>query len=238
MSLKSRKILTFDVVGTLVDFETGVVNYIRSVAGIDGEVLKESQILECFAAIEDRLHIETPGRNFTSMLPDIYRAMAQDLNLLTSEEAVAGLRLSMADWPAFPDSIQAMKALRKRYYLVAMTNADNWALEQFSNTLEHPFDDKVTAEDAETCKPDPQVFGYVRGLMAHKGYTMDDYVHVAQSQFHDIVIAKQLGYQVAWIERRKDKDGYGGSPSVSEAAKPDYHVASMAEFVALAESES
>jgi len=237
MTLTSKKVLTFDVVGTLVDFEAGVLNYIRSVAGPDA-ALEDAAILECFATAEDRLHVETPGRNFVDMLPDIYREMAQKLNLPADDTAIAGLRLSITHWPAFPDSIQAMKDLRKRYHLVAMTNADNWALEQFSNTLEHPFDDKVTAEDAETCKPDPQVFGFVRGLLAHKGFRMEDYLHVAQSQFHDIGIAKRLGYQVAWIERRKDQEGYGGSPSVSEDAKPDYHVGSMAELAALVESES
>ncbi|WP_179877531.1 hypothetical protein [Rhizobium anhuiense] len=94
-----------------------------------------------------------------------------------------------------------------------MTNADNWALAHFSRTLEEPFDDKVTAEDVEVCKPDPQVFAYARGRNSAHGYRLKDYLHVAQSQFHDIV-AKRLGYQVCWIERRQGQEGFGGTTSL------------------------
>lgn len=142
----------------------------------------------------------------------------------------------MTDWPAFPDAVEGMKALRKRFRLVALTNADNWAYEQFSATLDHPFDDKVTAEDVEVCKPDPQVFSYVRGRNSHLGFRLKDYLHVAQSQFHDIRVAKKLGIQVAWIERRKGLEGYGGSPAVADAAVPDYHFASIAELVEAVEA--
>lgn len=62
------------------------------------------------------------------------------------------------------------------------------------------------------------------------------YLHVAQSQFHDIRVAKKLGIQVAWIERRKGLEGYGGSPAVADAAVPDYHFASIAEQVEAVES--
>ena len=33
MSLSNFKVLTFDVVGTLIDFETGVLNAVRTISG-------------------------------------------------------------------------------------------------------------------------------------------------------------------------------------------------------------
>lgn len=47
--------------------------------------------------------------------------------------------------------------------MVALTNADNWALEQMTVTPGEPFHDAVTAEDVGVTKPDPQVFAYCAG---------------------------------------------------------------------------
>lgn len=236
MALTDRKILTFDVVGTLVDFEAGVINFFRSVFDKAGVEIEDARILTEFADAEDEQHHLTPGIPFTWMLPEVYRTVATKYGLPIDNDHLDGLRRSMTDWPAFPDAVEGMKALRKRFRLVALTNADNWAYEQFSATLDHPFDDKVTAEDVEVCKPDPQVFSYVRGRNGHLGFRLKDYLHVAQSQFHDIRVAKKLGIQVAWIERRKGLEGYGGSPAVADAAVPDYHFASIAELVEAVEA--
>lgn len=236
MSLRDRKILTFDVVGTLIDFEAGLINYFRPIVERVGRTISDAKILTSFAKAEDEQHHRTPGISFTDMLPAIYRAMAKELDLPAADSNVQGLRLSMEFWPAFPDSIEAMKTLRQRFRLVALTNADNWALAHFSRTLQDPFDDKVTAEDVEVCKPDPQVFAYARGRNSHHGFRLQDYLHVAQSQFHDIGVAKRLGYHVAWIERRQGQEGFGGSPSVMEKALPDYHFATLAQLVEAVEA--
>jgi putative hydrolase of the HAD superfamily len=164
------------------------------------------------------------------MLPEIYRTMAAQHGLPASDEDVAGLRLSMPAWPAFADSVAALKRLRQNFRLVALTNADRWALAHFSRTLEGPFDDEICAEDVEACKPDPQVFGYARGRNSHLGFRLKDYLHVAQSQFHDIGVAKRLGYYVCWIERRRGQEGSGGSPAVAEKVTPDYHFATLMEL--------
>lgn len=235
MSLRDREILTFDVVGTLIDFEAGLLNYFHPIVESAGLDIDDATILTSFAAAEDEQHHLTPGIPFTDMLPAIYRAMAARHGLPVDDGHVEGLRLSMEVWPAFPDSIAGLKALRKHFRLVALTNADNWALAHFARTLEEPFDDKVTAEDVEVCKPDPQVFSYARGRNSHLGFRLRDYLHVAQSQFHDIGVAKRLGYQVAWIERRQGQEGFGGSPS-AERTTPDYHFGSIAELVEAVEA--
>src|SRR3954469_18363118 len=139
MALRDRKILTFDVVGTLIDFEAGVLNYFRPIVAGAGAKADDAAILTSFAGAEDARHKLTPGLNFTAMLPDIYLEVAKEFGLPTSQKDVKGLRQSMEQWPAFPDSVAAMKRLRKDFRLVAMTNADNWALAHFRRTLEEPF---------------------------------------------------------------------------------------------------
>lgn len=237
MTIRDHKILTFDVVGTLIDFEAGILNYIRPLAKQAGLNLDDATILLSFAKAETTLHDKTPGVPFTAMLPHIYRAMAKELGLPSAEADAAGLRLSIPNWPAFPDSIAALKVLRKHFRLVAATNADNWALQHMAKTLESPFDDSVTAEDVENCKPDPQFFSYIRGTQRAIGYRLADYLHVAQSQFHDIGVAKRLGYDVCWIERRQGMNGFGGSPVPQQGiTKPDYHFGTLGELASAVEN--
>lgn len=231
MALKDRKILTFDVVGTLIDFETGILDYIKPLAKAAGVKATDEEILLSYGKAEDVQHDLMRGQPFPPMMAPIYRIMAKEFGLPTSEEAVSGLRLSIPRWPAFADSVASLRKLKERFRLVAMTNSDNWALGHFARTLEMPFDDTVTAEDVGTCKPDPQFFAYARGRQSTHGYGLGDYLHVAQSQYHDIGVAKQLGYEVCWIERRQGLEGFGGTPAPQRVTQPDYHFNSLAGLV-------
>ncbi len=235
MALRDSKILTFDVMGTLIDFESGVLNYIRPIARQSGVDVSDEAILTSLAREEARLHEQKPEDPFPVMLAPMYRAVAAEYGLPGDAKSAEGMRGSIPDWPAFSDSVQMLKQLGKRFRLVAMTNADNWALAQFSRTLGEPFDDAVTAEDVGVCKPDPQVFAYTRGRQSTQGYKLRDFLHVAQSQFHDIGVAKRLGFKVCWIERRMGKKGSGGTPATAHTT-PDYHFGSLAELAAAVEA--
>ncbi len=230
MALNGRKVMTFDVVGTLIDFETGLLGYIRDKAKQSGAAVSDQAILEAYAVAENHQHHETPRLPFPSMLAPMYREMAGKLGLPASADDAEGFRLSIPRWPAFADSVAALKRLRKRFRLVAMTNSDNWALAHFAATLELPFDDMVTAEMVGWNKPDPQVFAFVRGRLSMDGYGFDDILHVAQSQYHDIAVAKRLGYHTCWIERRKGREGAGATPATGEIVIPDYHFGSLMEL--------
>jgi putative hydrolase of the HAD superfamily len=230
MPVTDRKVMTFDVVGTLIDFEAGILAYVQARAAAAGVPLTDRSILEAYAVAEDHQHHETPRLPFPSMMAPIYREMAEMLGLPESHEAAEEFRLSIPHWPAFPDSVSAMKRLRKRFYLVAMTNSDDWALSHFARTLDQPFDDLVTAEMVGWNKPDPQVFAFTRGRLSKEGYGFGDILHVAQSQYHDIAVARRLGFHTCWIERRKGKQGTGATPKVQNVAIPDYHFGSLTEL--------
>jgi putative hydrolase of the HAD superfamily len=111
-----------------------------------------------------------------------------------------------------------------------MTNADRVALACYSHTLGDPFDDHVTCDDTGVAKPNPQFFAYNRGRQAAHGYKFHEILHVAQSQYHDIGIARDLGYSVCWIERRKGQKGYGGTPTPAKVTRPDFHFATLKEL--------
>ena len=61
------------------------------------------------------------------------------------------------------------------------------------------------------------------------GFKQANNLHVAQSQYHDIGISKQLGITTCWIERRHAQKGSGGTIE-SRHTKPDYHFHTLAEL--------
>jgi putative hydrolase of the HAD superfamily len=225
MSLNRFKAMTFDVVGTLIDFEQGMINFIRGVDPGTVERLGEERMLDSY-----RQHRgNTPTKSFPDDLVRVYFAMAPELGLTATSQLAEGFRDSIKQWPAFPDSVAALKRLRQRFRLLAMTNAQRWSLEHMARNLGSPFHDAVTVDEARCEKPDPVFFGFARGRLSVDGIALEDILHVAQSQYHDIGVAKRLGYTVCWIERRKGRKGPGGTLA-SEHTKPDYHFATLREL--------
>ena len=227
---REPKVLTFDVVGTLIDFESGILAYLRRTCP-GAAALTDDAILD-------------PYRNARSskdawLFPDdlvrCYREIAPKLGFPDDERTAEGFAQDARNWPAFPDSVEALRRLRARYKLVAMTNARRWALDAMAQTLGSPFHDTVSVDDALCEKPDPAYFAFTRGRLSRDGYLKDDILHVAQSQYHDIGVARRLGYTVAWIERRAGK-GFGGTIAVAEITQPDYHFTTLAQLADAAEA--
>jgi putative hydrolase of the HAD superfamily len=229
---REPKVLTFDVVGTLIDFERGMLDYIRETCGSAAAAIDDDTFLAAYR--------RTRGQKKTHRYPDdlvrVYHEIAPVLGLPIDDAIAEGFPRSVRFWPAFPDSVAALKRLRAKYRLVAMTNAQRWALRWMEETLGQPFDDSVTVDDALCEKPDPKFFAFARGRLSRDGIVQDDILHVAQSQYHDIGVARQLGYTVCWIERRQGQKGFGGTIEVPELTRPDYHFATLAELADLAEA--
>jgi putative hydrolase of the HAD superfamily len=167
----------------------------------------------------------------------VYKDMEGVLELPRNAADAEGFRDSVANWPAFPDSVAALRRLHERYRLVAMTNARNWALAHMARTLGNPFDDTITVDDTGVEKPDPRFFAFARGRLSAAGYLQVDTLHVAQSQYHDIGVARRLGYTVCWIERRKGLKGFGGTLEPEKLTTPDYHFSTLAELADAVDAE-
>jgi putative hydrolase of the HAD superfamily len=218
-------VLTFDVVGTLIDFEAGIVGYIRNTCGSGAAALDDDAILAAYRVCRAR----KVGVNFPDDLVRVYHEMAPGLGLTDQPGLAEGFRDSIQQWPAFPDSVEALKRLKRHAKLVAMTNSQRWSLNWMERTLGSAFDDSVTVDDALCEKPDPRFFAFARGRLSRDGHGLHDILHVAQSQYHDIGVARQEGYTVCWIERRQGMKGTGGTQE-SPVTKPDYHFATLAQL--------
>jgi putative hydrolase of the HAD superfamily len=218
-------------VGTLIDFETGILDWFRPTLRKHGVSKADEEILTAFATVEDEFQREAPEKTFTEMLPLIYHGMVSGWGIEPRDEEAVGFGDSIRSWSPFPDTIEALEELGTRYRLVAVTNADSRALEHMSANLGDPFQERVTCDEVGVNKPSPRVFEYVLDKLAPAGVEKKDILHTAQSQYHDIAPATALGFATMWIERRHGKGGFGATPRPEQIATPTFHAASMADFV-------
>ena len=207
-------VLTFDCYGTLIDWETGLLTALRAelagaVAGVSDE-----ELLEAFAAVEHAAEI--PYQPYRDVLAQALREVGARYGAAPSAEQQARFGGSVPDWPAFPDSSQALARLQQRYRLAPITNCDDDLFAGSAARLGVTFDEVVTAQQAGAYKPDERPF-----LLAFDrlGVPRQRILHVAQSLFHDHVTAKRLGLTSVWINRRAGRTGDGATPQAQ--AVPD-----------------
>jgi putative hydrolase of the HAD superfamily len=223
-SFEDFKYLTFDVVGTLIDFEGGIKRCLAEIATETGCEVDGEKALTLYRAAR----YQTEAGLFPDDLVRVYQVIAPELGLPQSSAYGERLRNSANRWKGFPDSANALARLATRYKLIAMTNAQRWAFERFSKELGNPFYAAFTTDDTGTEKPDPAFFETVFKFVESEGNSPADILHVAQSQYHDIGISRKLGITNCWIERRHSQKGYGGTIEPENFTKPDFHFTSMA----------
>jgi hypothetical protein len=93
---------------------------------------------------------------FPDGLARVDAAVAPGLGLPQDGAIGRGFAQSIEHWPAY--SVAALKRLKQRFKLVAMTNGQRWALEHMQRTLGNPFDDSITVDEALCDKAGPSLF--------------------------------------------------------------------------------
>jgi putative hydrolase of the HAD superfamily len=224
--------MTFDVVGTLIDFEGGLIACLGGIARESGTAFDGEEALNLYRAARYMPDVQ----HFPDDLARVYGVIAPKLGLPAGEGHAQRLRDSVASWQPFPDSAGALARLATRYKLIAMTNAQRWAFEHFARALGEPFYASFTVDDTGTEKPDPAFFEQVFAFVEADGGSRGQILHVAQSQYHDIGISRQLGLANCWIQRRHAQPGYGGTIEPERFTEPDFHFTSMAGLADAVES--
>lgn len=230
MSLLQFKALTFDVVGTLIDFERGMLDFLR-------QTDPQRRVSDSAFLLAYREARASPlALNFPRDLERVWDELAREFRL--PPQAAAAFRASALQWPAFADSVSALRRLKKHFRLVAATNAQRWAMDQFECTLEMPFDWTVTCDDTRREKPDPRYFVWLKDMLERQGIRQAETLHVGQSQFYDIRIAQALGWRTCWIERRAGMRGWGAARPEFKPVKPDWHFTTLRELADAVEAEA
>ena len=215
--------LTFDCYGTLIDWEAGLLAALRE-ALPDADGVGDDALLESYAGYEAEAE-RPPYRSYREVLATGLRGVTADLGLEVADDAVGRFSESVPDWPAFPDSGEALARLHDRYRLGVITNCDTDLFAASERRLGVTFDWVVTAQMARSYKPARAGFELAFETI---GAPRERILHVAQSLFHDHVTAKALGLHTVWIDRRHDRPGSGATPPAQ--AEPDATYPSMEAF--------
>jgi 2-haloacid dehalogenase len=219
MRLIDFKVLTFDCYGTLIDWETGLYKALTPLLQRAGATLAREQALAAFARHEAAQEAETPTMIYSDLLAAVHRRLAQEWNIAVSADEHVRFGKSVPEWPAFPDTPAALKYLKQHYKLVILSNTDRTSFAGTNPRLGVTFDAVYTAQDIGSYKPDPRNFQYLIEHLAEMSLPKEQILHTAQSLFHDHALANAAGLANAWIDRRRELEGWGAKPP---AGTPHY----------------
>jgi len=235
MQLTDFKVLTFDVYGTLIDWESGMIAGLKPLtdkANSQQDLnLSRDQILQAHALHESTQQHYTPAKRYQELLPFVYRRMAEQWGVTVSWDECLTYGQSVKLWPAFPDSAASLKYLKEHFKLVVLTNTDNDSFMHSQAKLQIDFDGIYTAEDVGSYKPADRNFDYMLEKLATQGIEKKHILHTAESMFHDHEPANRFGLTCCHIYRRFDKEGFGATMTPGEMPKVEFRFNSMADFV-------
>ncbi len=230
MSFEAIKVLSFDCYGTLIDWESGIVTALGPWRARTGLEIADDALLAAFARVEEPLEEQNPTRPYRDLLGAVVLALGQALGAPMTAAEAGAFGASVPDWPAFPDSAEALSRLKRRAKLVILSNVDRLSFAGSNRRLGVAFDGVLTAEDIGSYKPSPRNFAYLLGFLKALGFGPGDLVHVAQSLRHDHAPAKAIGLTTCWIDRRAGKTGAGATGAPPGPVKPDLRFTSLAAF--------
>jgi putative hydrolase of the HAD superfamily len=231
MRLIDFKALTFDCYGTLIDWETGMIEALLPLTSRVAAPLSRNAVLEAHARHESEQQAQTPGKLYRDLLAIVYRRLAEEWGVPASWSECVAYGQSVRDWPAFADSAEALQYLKKHYKLVILSNVDNESFGCSNKKLGVEFDAIYTAEDVGSYKPSLGNFEYMVKHLQTSGVQPGEILHTAESLFHDHKPANQIGLASCWIYRRHKEEGFGATANPGEMPRYDFKFTSMSELV-------
>ncbi|KAH8165540.1 hypothetical protein CIB48_g2716 [Xylaria polymorpha] len=227
--LTSFKALSFDCYGTLIDWETGILNALQPVVSqlpashplkTDPPTAALKRLSEITAGHEAR----TPALPYNELLVMSLSELAREVGVALPDSISEPFGNAVGTWVAFPDTVAGLQKLARHYKLIILSNVDNANIAATVGKQLSParFDAVYTAQDIGSYKPSHVNFQYLFGH-AKKDLGIDwqkgDILHVAHSLRVDHVPAKELGLRSVWISRGEEKGGPKDSQRLWEKYK-------------------
>jgi len=153
------------------------------------------------------------------VLRGVMRGLATRYSVPEAKVDLDALAASIPDWKPFPDTVEALQRLTTYYDLGVISNIDVDLFRATSKRLNVEIKHIVTAQQVESYKPSHRNFHHALELI---GVPREQVLHAAQSRFHDIAPARELGIACVWVNRRNDRPGSGAT--AASAAVPDLEV--------------
>ena len=227
MDLSQIRAVTFDCYGTLIDWEAGVAGYVAPHlvrAARVGRVVSPEEWIEKWEGIQFGLLV--PYRPYKEVLAISFEQTMKAFELESFADGGPGLAHSLAEWPAFGDTVGAIKRMARRRRMGIISNVDEALLAETLGRLLVPLSMTVTAEAAGAYKPDLAPF---RIALLRLGLQPHQVLHAAFGWKYDLNPAREVGMKTCFVDR-----GGKGKPAGYEA---DFEVPSLNALAELMEGQ-
>jgi len=211
--------ISFDCYGTLIDWESGILGYLRPLLLRKNRQVTDGEILDRYSELEPRQ--QQTYRPYREVLASVVRDFAAQFNFEVNNQEAAGLAESIRHWRPFPDTVPALRRLNSRYRLAILSNIDDDLFAFTAPKLGVPLDVVITAQQVQSYKPSLRNF---EALLQRLPVEKSRLLHAAESLYHDVVPAHTLGIATAWVNRRQ---GRISAATKLVAAEPDLEVPTL-----------
>jgi 2-haloacid dehalogenase/putative hydrolase of the HAD superfamily len=218
---KDITFVTFDVYGTLIDWESGAYDAFSTEAAREGFTIERDQLVPLFHEVQQRIQAGS-YELYAEVLRRTAVEIAKQLGWPLEPSRSGFLPDSVQRWPPFKETNSVLQKIAKKYKVGLISNIDDKLLGQTRRHIPLDFDLVVTAQQVRSYKPDPAHFTECeRRIGGKKGW-----VHVAASYYHDVEPCLKKKIPVVWVNRNKQQ-------LESNQKKPDAEVASLREAAKL-----
>ncbi|MGE0802724.1 MAG: HAD family hydrolase [Lautropia sp.] len=229
LALQDFKAMTFDVYGTLIDWEPTIISLFASVAEQYGLDVPRQQFLREFDASRAHLQRIRPALSYPDVLRRAYEEFCAKYGIPEDPDEKEFFAGSVKLWPTFEDTRESMKYLARHFRIGLLSNIDDASLAYSHRKLGITADVVVTAQRVGAYKPDHAHFMAGFGDLEKLGISPAQILHVGQSLRADVIPANQLGVRCAWINR--PGRSLGARPEDAVGSNPDLTFTSLADLV-------
>lgn len=229
LQLSDFDAITFDVYGTLIDWEPSIADFLLRWAAENGIHADADTLVMAFDGARARVQKERPAHLYPDVLSKCFGIICAEFGVAVNEDRRRQFSAGPHTWPAFADSHDGLTRLQQHARIGALSNIDAASLNTSCRALDFEFDLVVTAQRVGAYKPDWPHFDTGIGDLMRLGIARERILHVGQSLRADITPANKLGLRSAWINRPGRLLGLSGE-GASEA-RPDLTVSTLAELV-------
>ena len=192
---------TFDCYGTLVDWNGGIHAELEKLFGVE----KAGELLVRYHQLEPEIQRSNPGISYREVLTIALERLAAESGLTLPEGESSALARSLPEWPVFEDVHDGLNEAHERgWRLAILSNTDRDLVDASMDAIGVHFDLSIVAGEIGSYKPALGHWEVFRERVG--GADAIRHVHVAQSLYHDIAPAHELGIPSIWINRLEEPE--------------------------------
>ena len=217
---KDIKWVTFDVYGTLIDWETGVYEAFQTEAKRSGfDIGDKATLIELFNKHQEEIKSGS-YELYAEVLRRVALKIAEDLDWDLEPSRSNFLPDSVVRWKPFREANAALDRIAKKYQVGLVGNIDDKLLVASRRHIRSDFNIVVTAQQVRSYKPEAAHFTETaRRIGGKKGW-----MHVGSSYYYDVGPSLKAKLPTVWVNRKKEK-----LPE-AKSKKPDLEVRNLREL--------